>query len=309
MSTIQARPQSGILPEASPHALFMTLDIRPGDEHLSAARALLKAAPALSDALASDNPDGALVSAVGVGSNAWTAITGRANPQALRDFQARGDGLRKAPATPTDIMLHIRSLRPDLNFELARRILATAPGSVVVRDETNGFRYFDARDLTGFVDGTENPEGDERGEVALVGDEDPEFIGGSHVILQRYVHDLDRWQRLTQEAQENVIGRTRDTDEELDDAVRPDSAHISRVVIEEDGEELEILRHSLPWGGSTEAGLVFIAYSRDAGIFDRMLDRMFAMSGDGVHDNLMDYTQAMTGGYFFVPSLDLIDSL
>ncbi|MGB0722079.1 MAG: Dyp-type peroxidase [Gammaproteobacteria bacterium] len=309
MSSTAPRPQSGILPEASPHALFLTLDIRPGAESMAAARALIKSVPTLTRDLAGDNPDGGLVSAVGIGSGAWSTISGREPPRALRDFQSRNDGLRKAPATPTDLMLHIRAQRPDLNFELARRILTTAPEAVIVRDETPAFRYFDARDLTGFVDGTENPEGDERAEVALVGDEDPDFRGGSHVILQRYVHDLARWKQLDKETQEKIIGRTRDTDEELDDAIRPDSAHISRVVIEDDGEELEILRHSLPWGGSGEAGLVFIAYSRDANIFDRMLDRMFNLAGDGVHDNLMDYTQAMTGAYYFVPSLDQLENL
>ena len=291
-------PQSGILPEASPHAVFLTADLSRDPDAAGRARAACALIPTLSDELAATDPAAGLVSVLGVGPGAWAELVGAERPAQLQTFRARAEGLRKAPATPTDLLLHIRSARRDLNYELAQRCVAVA-----------AFRYLDARDLTGFVDGTENPEGEERAAVALVGDEDPSFIGGSYVLLQRYVHDLSRWATLPKADQEGVIGRTKDTDEELDDGLKPPTAHISRVVIEQDGEELEILRHSLPYGDSREAGLVFVAYSRQRSIFDLMLDRMFHADADGHYDHLMDYTRAVSGAYYFAPSQELLAGL
>lgn len=302
-------PQSGILPEASSHAIFLTLRLKSGDQAVAGARHLLGAAPRLTGELATAYPNAGLFSVVAVGADCWQTLVGTPNPKQLSPLRERRFGDRVSPSTPADLMVHIRSERRDLNFELERRILAAAEDSIEVIEERVGFRYLDSRDLTGFVDGTENPEGDERSEVALVGDEDPEHAGGSYVILQRYVHDLERWQQLPQAEQEGIIGRTKDTDEELGDDIKPESAHIARVVIEEDGEELEILRHSMPWGHCKQAGLMFIAYTRQQRIFDKMLDSMFDTQHSGVHDRLMEFTRAETGAYFFAPSLTEIERL
>lgn len=301
--------QSGILPEASSQALFITLNVQAGDSSLENCRKMLKACPTLTTALQAAYPDAGLCSTISIGAGCWTALMKSARPAQLMDFQARTLGLLKAPATPADILLHIRSERRDINFELARQILAVAGESVSIHEENPAFRYLDSRDLTGFVDGTENPEGDERADVALVGTEDPEHASGSYVLLQRFVHDLNRWQQLEQADQEKIIGRTRDTDEELDDDSKPESAHISRVVIEDDGEELEILRHSLPYGDSSEHGLMFNAYCANLSIFERMLDSMFDSNNSGVHDKLMEFTEAKTGAYFFAPSLQALKAL
>lgn len=308
-SLIMPTPQGGILPESNQHALFLSLDLAPGDESVAAVRRLLARLPAMTDEIAASDADAGLVSVVGIGPGVWALLTEAPRPRQLADYRPRYDGARKAPATPTDLFVHIRSERQDLNFELGRRLLAEAQDAVRVRDEVSGFRYLDSRDLTGFVDGTENPEGDERADVALVGDEDPLAAGGSYVLVMRFVHDLARWGQLTQHEQEQVIGRTKDTDEELDDAIRPESAHISRVVIEEDGKELEILRHSMPYGTTEEHGLLFLAYSARREIFDLMLDSEFAGAGEGVHDRLMDYTSARTGAYYFAPSLEALAKL
>lgn len=304
-----ATPQSGILPEANTHGLFLTLDITAGEQAMAQARAMLAQVPQLTAQLAKQHPDAGLSSAVSIGPGVWDVLTGAASPQQLAPFRARVLGRRKAPATPSDILLHIRSERRDLNFELARNVLASAGDALRLVEEVPGFRYLDSRDMTGFVDGTENPEGDERAAVALIGDEDRAGEGGSYVLLQRFVHDLATWSTLSQAEQEAVIGRTKDTDEELDDEIKPESAHISRVVIEEDGEELEILRHSMPYGDSRQAGLVFIAYCARREIFDRMLDSMFDTAGEGVHDHLMDFTRAETGAFFFAPSLEQLAAL
>lgn len=299
-----ATPQSGILPEANPHGLFITLDINSGEQVTAQVRKAMAQVPQLTSALAQQHPDDNLTSVVSIGPGVWDVLSGKAAPREMAAFQPRVLGRRKAPATPADILLHIRSERRDLNFELARSILAGASDAVRIVEEVPGFRYLDSRDMTGFVDGTENPEGEDRAEVALVDKNDPAGEGGSYVLLQRFVHDLTSWETLSQSHQEMIIGRTKDTDEELDDSIKPETAHISRVVIEEDGDELEILRHSLPFGDSQQAGLMFIAYCARREIFDKMLDSMFDQSGEGVYDHLMDFTRAETGAYFFAPSLE-----
>jgi Dyp-type peroxidase family len=113
----------------------------------------------------------------------------------------------------------------DLCFELATQIMARIGDAVSQVDEVHGFRYFDDHDLIGFVDDTENPRGDAAMEAVLIGEEDAAFAGGSYVIVQKYLHDLDGWNALPTEAQERIIGRTKLSDMELDDSVKPTSAH------------------------------------------------------------------------------------
>lgn len=181
--------------------------------------------------------------------------------------------------------------------------------TVEVMDEVHGFRYLDTRDLTGFIDGTENPKGKQRALVALIGKDDPDFSGGSYVFTQRYVHNLKKWATLPLTQQESTIGRRKKDSKELSDKVKPPTAHISRVVIEEHGDELQIVRHSFPYGTMTEAGLFFIAYTKDLTIPEKMLKRMFGRTGDGLHDQLMDFTRAVSGATFFAPSLKVLTSL
>ena len=169
-------------------------------------------------------------------------------PADLHPFRELRSGTRLAPSTPGDLFFHIRAERMDLCFELAAQIMARLADSVTAVDETHGFRYFDDRDLTGFVDGTENPIGAESIAATIVGDEDPDFAGGSYVMVQKYLHDLLRWHRLPTETQEGIIGRTKLDDIELDDAVKPSYAHNALTTLVEDGEEVKILRHNMPFG-------------------------------------------------------------
>src|SRR5690606_10666647 len=170
---------------------------------------------------------------------------------------------------------------------------------------------FDMRSIIGFVDGTENPDGREAVEFTTIGDEDPEFSGGSYVLVQKYLHDMERWNALSVEAQEGVIGRTKLSDIELDDAVKPDSSHSSLTTIVENGEEVKILRDNMPFGrpGSGEFGTYFIGYARSPAPIEQMLENMFVGRPPGNYDRLLDYSRAITGGLFFVPSADLLESL
>lgn len=251
-----------------------------------------------------------LVSAVGVGSEAWPRLFETPPPPGLAPFPAMSDGPRRAPATPADIFIHIHGRRPDACFQLARRVMAQLGDAVRLVEEVQAFRTLGNRDLTGFVDGTENPKGAEMAEVALVPGDDPSFAGGSYVSIQRWVHDLAAWETLPVREQEGVIGRTKADDREMDDEVKPPFAHIARVVIEdEEGEELAVLRHSLPYGTTGEHGLYFVAYGATPDNFRLMLERMVKADTGGHHDRLMDYTRPVTGASFFCPNLEFLADL
>lgn len=301
-------PQSGVLPDANAHATFMTFKLAPGAENASSARSVCSQVPILTEDIRRDGEEGNLFSVAAVGANAWDSVFGGKRPSLLRPFAALENGGRKAPSTAGDILVHIRSDRADLNFELARRVFTAFGDAVSLVEEIHGFRYLDSRDLIGFVDGTENPTGDHRAKVALVDDEDTDFAGGSYVALQRYIHDLPKWATVGVSEQEQIIGRTKADNIEFKSEEKAPYAHIKRVSIKDDGKSLELMRHSMPYGTADEHGLYFIAYCGTPDNFDKMLERMIVPDADGPHDHLMDYTTAVTGVSFFAPSLDFLKS-
>jgi len=301
-----SQPQAGILPEPSQSALFLILRVRNRVADGGTVARASAGVPALVAKVAAADRRSRLVCTVGCGPEFWDLISPAKRPKGLRRFTAIDT---RTPSTGGDLLLHIISRRSDFNFELARRIMTQLGDTVEVMDEVHGFRYLDTRDLTGFIDGTENPKGKQRALVALIGKDDPDFSGGSYVFTQRYVHNLKKWATLPLTQQESTIGRRKKDSKELSDKVKPPTAHISRVVIEEHGDELQIVRHSFPYGTMTEAGLFFIAYTKDLTIPEKMLKRMFGRTGDGLHDQLMDFTRAVSGATFFAPSLKVLTSL
>jgi porphyrinogen peroxidase len=303
-------PQAGIIPAPSPNALFLVLRVLDPPSNGRAVAQVMAGVPALVEKVGVVDPRAKLVGTVGFGSSFWDVISPNKRPSGLHSFKAVEGGPLRAPSTGGDVLLHVLSKRHDLNFELAMRLRAQLGDMVVVMDEVHGFQYLDSRDLTGFIDGTENPSGaKDRAQVALIGDEEKAFAGGSYVFTQRYVHNLKKWATVPTAEQEKAIGRKKKDSTELSAKAKPPTAHISRVVMEENGEELEIVRHSFPYGTVSEAGLFFIAYSKTLDIPEKMLSRMLGTSGDGLHDHLMDYTQAVSGATFFAPSLEVLKSL
>jgi putative iron-dependent peroxidase len=248
---------------------------------------------------------------VGFGSEAWNPLFGKPRPAELHKLPVLGGGNRVAVSTPGDILFHIRAQRSDLSFEFAYQLVTRLGSSVSIIDEVHGFRYFDLRSMVGFVDGTENPQGREMVDATIIGDEDSDFKGGSYVITQKYLHDLAGWNSLKTEDQEGIIGRTKLTDIELDDSVKPPFAHnvVSKLV--ENGREIKILRDNMPFGeaGKGEYGTYFIGYSRSPSTTEKMLRRMFEGTSTGDYDHLLDFSRAVTGNLFFVPSGDFIDNL
>jgi putative iron-dependent peroxidase len=244
------------------------------------------------------------------GSDAWDRLFGPPRPKELHPFREI-HGQHHAVSTPGDILFHIRATRMDLCFELATQIMSRLGGAVRATDEVHGFNYFDDRDLIGFVDGTENPVEQAALDATIIGEEDAAFAGGSYVIVQKYLHDLQGWNALPIEAQERIIGRTKLADIDLDDAVKPTSAHNALTTIMEDGKQLEILRDNMPFGdvGKGEFGTYFIGYARSPRRIEQMLVNMFIGRPPGNYDRLLDYSRAVTGTLFFVPSMTFLENV
>ncbi|HKD69791.1 MAG TPA: Dyp-type peroxidase [Candidatus Binataceae bacterium] len=303
-------PQAVVVP-LTRAAIFLIVTINPGAASEDAVRSLCADLAALVRAVAFRDSEGQLSCVMGIGSEAWDRLFGAPRPAELHSLREISAGSRRAVSTPGDLLFHIRAERMDLCFELAALIMARLADAVTPIDEVHGFRYFDARDLLGFVDGTENPDGQEALGAALIGGEDPGFAGGSYVIVQKYLHDLERWNALPTEAQERIIGRTKLSDVELDDAVKPTSAHNALTTIVEDGQEIKILRANMVFGrvGHGEFGTYFIGYARSAGTTEQMLINMFIGRPPGNYDRILDFSRAVTGCLFFVPSASLLESL
>jgi putative iron-dependent peroxidase len=255
--------------------------------------------------------EGGLSCVMGFGSGAWDRLFGAPRPAELHPFREIRAGDRHAVSTPGDLLFHIRAKRMDLCFELATQFMARIGNAVSTVDEVHGFRYFDDRDLIGFVDGTENPRGEAAVDAVLVGQEDAVFAGGSYVIVQKYLHDLGAWNALSTEAQERIIGRTKLSDIELDDSVKPTSAHNALTTIVENGKEIKILRDNMPFGSAAhgEFGTYFIGYSRSPRTIERMIENMFVGRPPGNYDRLLDFSRAITGNLFFVPSATFLETV
>jgi porphyrinogen peroxidase len=292
-------------------AIFLVVTINPGAASLAAVRSFCGDLPALLRAVGFRDIEGNLSGVMGIGSDAWDRLFGQKRPAELHPFREIKSGPRHAVATPGDLLFHIRAKRMDLCFELATQIMARLGEAVSPVDEVHGFRYFDDRDLIGFVDGTENPTGQAAIDAACVGAEDAAFAGGSYVIVQKYLHDVAGWNALATEAQERIIGRSKLSDIELDDAVKPTSAHNALTTIVEGGEEIKIVRDNMPFGrvADNEFGTYFIGYARSPRTIEQMLENMFIGRPPGNYDRLLDFSFAKTGNLFFVPSATFLDNV
>jgi putative iron-dependent peroxidase len=291
-------------------ALFLVMTINPGANQRATVRSLCGDLASLVRAVGFRAGDAGLSCVLGIGSDAWDRLFGQPRPVELHPFREIRAAGRHAVATPGDLLFHIRAQHFDLCFELGTQIVARLGDAVSPVDEVHGFRYFDARDLLGFVDGTENPTGQAAMDATLIGAEDAEFAGGSYVIVQKYLHDLAGWNALPTEEQERIIGRTKLSDIELDEASKPSSAHNALTTIVKDGKEIKILRDNMPFGrAGGEFGTYFIGYSRSPGTIEQMLENMFIGNPPGNYDRLLDFSRAVTGSLFFVPSATFLDNV
>lgn len=294
-------------------ATFLVLAVADGDKATSTVRSTLASVADLTKNVAIRDLTASFAVTAGIGSRIWDRITGIPRPAELHPFKEIRGGKHTAVSTPGDLLFHIRSERRDLNFEFERQLMDALGNSVTTVDETVGFRYFDVRDLLGFVDGTANPTGPAVDDSVLIADEDAKAVGGSYVVVQKYVHDMKRWKAMSTEQQESIIGRTKFENIELDDAPEgKQQSHKSLATIEDaNGNEYDILRDNMPFGspGSNEFGTYFIGYSRRLWVIEKMLERMFVGDPPGLHDRILDYSTPLTGATFFVPSATMLSSL
>jgi putative iron-dependent peroxidase len=292
-------------------AIFIVATVNSGGASREAVRSFCGDLPALLRAVGFRDIEGDLSCVIGIGSEAWDRLFGQPRPAELHPFREFKAGSRHAVATPGDLLFHIRANRMDLCFELATQIMARLGEAVAVVDEVHGFRYFDDRDLIGFVDGTENPTAKTAIDAVYLGAEDALFAGGSYVIVQKYLHDVAGWNALPTETQERIIGRTKLSDIELDDAVKPTSAHNALTTIVEGGREIKIVRDNMPFGrvGDKEFGTYFIGYARSPRTIEQMLENMFVGRPPGNYDRLLDFSVAKTGNLFFVPSATFLENV
>ncbi len=293
-------------PESS--AIFLVATVRAGVE--ADAREAIADVPGVIRAVAFRRPEARLTCVVGIGAHLWDRMYDAPRPRHLHPFEPIAGSVHTAVATPGDLLFHIRAHRPDLCFELATQIAARFDGLIDVVSEVHGFKFFDQRDLLGFVDGTENPSGVDAEAAVIVGEEDPAYAGSSYVIVQKYLHDLDAWNKLAVEQQELTIGRRKLDDIELPDSVKPSNSHVVlNTIVDEDGAERQIVRENMPFGevGASEFGTFFIGYAADPGVTEEMLRNMFIGKPPGNHDRILDFSTAVTGSLFFVPTTTFLE--
>lgn len=290
-------------------AIFVIATINDGAE--AAVHDALTGLSGLGRAVGFRTPASALAVVTSIGSDAWDRLFSGPRPAGLHPFPELRGARHHAPSTPGDLLFHIRAGAMDVCFEMAGQIMKSLDGAVTVVDEVHGFKFYENRDLLGFVDGTENPDGPDALAAVQIGDEDPEFAGGSYVHIQKYLHDMSSWESLSVAEQELVIGRSKLDDIEMPDDVKPANSHVAlNVITDADGNQLQILRANMPFGrvGSAEFGTYYIAYSADPTVTERMLRNMFIGDPPGNTDRILDFSTPVTGLLFFTPTTDFLDS-
>jgi porphyrinogen peroxidase len=298
-----------VLTPLTASAMIIVLTIDAGGE--SVVHDLLADLSGLARTVGFRSPEGALAVVTGLGSAAWDRVFAGPRPAELHPFSPLDGGRHQAVSTPGDLLFHIRAATMDLCWELASLVVARLAGAATVVDEVHGFRYFDERDLLGFVDGTENPTGAAAEAAVTIGAEDPTFAGGSYVIVQKYIHDMAAWEAIAVEEQERVIGRAKLSNVEMADDVKPANSHVAlNTIIEPDGTQRQILRDNMPFGSLSagEFGTYFIGYAETPSVTELMLRRMFLGDPPGNYDRILDFSTAVTGCLFFVPTTDFLDA-
>lgn len=300
-------PQAVLTPLTA-SAIFLVVTIEP-DRH-DTVRDVLANLSGLQRTVGFREQNDGLALVTGIGSDAWDRLFDGPRPAELHPFVALHGDRHHAVSTPGDLLFHIRAERADLCFELATLITDALGDAVTVVDEVHGFKYFDARDLLGFVDGTENPDGAAATAAVTVGSEDPSFAGSSYVIVQKYLHDMAAWNAISVEEQERVIGRRKLSNVELSDDVKPSNSHVAlNVITDDDGVQRQILRENMPFGavGTREFGTYFIGYASTPSVIEQMLRNMFLGDPPGNYDRILDFSTAVTGSLYFVPCAEFLD--
>lgn len=301
-----AREQWGICTEANLHGLHLFFNAHEGYEPVI--REALSQLPKMFEEISEQFSEGMFSGVIAIGASFWQELYPDDMPPGLKPFPAMGEDDRYMPASPMDLFIQLRSDRQDVNYIASRRLMTLFGETVELIEQVPCFRYLDGRDLTGFVDGTENPKGRKRREVALLSGSG-KFDAGSFVHVQRYRHHLNRWEKLPSQEQELIIGRTKIDDREFEGDEMPSTAHVKKANIKNsEGKTRELMRQSMPYGDLSHQGLLFISYCSDPDAFAAILKNMVMGDDEGDYDHMLNYTTAETGAAFFAPSIDFLVS-
>lgn len=297
--------QKGICAEPNLHALYLTLNVI--DDDASAMRNKVAQILALFAHYDEEYYEAMVSGIVAIGTDYWYELYPRLIPQELSPFPITNRDDRNAPATPGDLFVQIKADRMDICHAIGAEVIQLLQPHVDLYEEVRGFRYLDGRDLTGFVDGTENPKGMRKFNVALVGDQDLDFTGGSYIHIQRYRHNMKKWQQLEVSEQEEIIGRKKADNIKLKSDDTAPFSHIQRTSLKDEyGNNLEILRQNMPYGDMTIQGLYCVSCAKSPKPFTDILKSRILGDAEGNYDKLLDFTSAETGGAFFAPSINFI---
>ncbi|WP_313419025.1 Dyp-type peroxidase [Sphingobacterium multivorum] len=243
---------------------------------------------------------------LGISHHAWKKLElNEPMPKELVPFEPIIGQKHIAVATPGDLHFHIRAYEKSYCIDMATEIAALLSPVADCKEEVHGFRYWDGRSILGFVDGTENPLGEDRAFFGIVGDEDAAYTGGSYLFVQKYIHDMNAWRSLPVAEQEKVIGRSKANDIEMGDDEKPTNSHSALANV---GDDLKIVRDNMPFGqiATNEMGTYFIAYASTFSTVQLMLNRMFIGEPEGNYDRILDFSTAHTGSLFFCPTINML---
>jgi putative iron-dependent peroxidase len=277
--------QPGILGPLPQAARFLTFTLRHGADPRPALRRL--AALCTGDSMV-----------VGLGESLVAALGASVN--GLHPFPVHTGHGFTVPATPAELWCWLRNDDRGELVHATHQVRGALADAFAAESIIDSFMYGDSRDLSGYVDGTENPTGDEAVETALVRDRGPGLDGSSFVAVQRWRHDLDAWSAKTPAEQDDTFGRRVTDNTEFDEA--PASAHVKRTAQESFEPAAFVVRRSMPWADADGEGLVFIAFGASLDPFEALLRRMVGAE-DGITDALFTFTRPETGAYFWCPPI------
>ena len=297
--------QKGICAEPNLHALFLTFTVVEDDPQ--AMRVKLAKILELFSHFDDEYYEAMVSGIIAIGTNYWYELYPDIIPRELVPFPDIHCEDRNAPNSPGDLLIIIKADRMDICHAIGVEVIQLLTPQVDLFEEVRGFRYLDGRDLMGFVDGTQKPRGMRKLAAALVSDDDPDFAGGSYVHIQRYRHNMHKWQLLPINKQEQIFGRTKTTNTKLaENDIAPFSHAIRASLNSQSSGEVNMLTQNMPYGDMSTQGLYFIACARSPQPFIQMLQSRVVGDEQGHYDKLLDYTTAETGGAFFAPSVTFI---
>lgn len=285
-------PQAGIFALGTSSHAYLEFDLLDPKQHASLASAV-------SAIREPRTTTGGVNFVIGFRPELWRALVPSDTPPGIEGFNRdiRGAEGFVMPATQHDALVWLSGSTYDVLFDMARSVVRDLASLATLADETSSWPYRHDRDLTGFIDGSENPTLLDAPVAALIPDGQP-GAAGSVLLLQKWKHLVAQWEALPVERQEAIMGRRKLDGVELEN--KPSDSHVARTDQDEFG---KIFRRNMPWGGVNDHGTMFVGFSADQQRLSKMLDSMAGLVS-GARDALTRYTHPLTGSYYFVPSVE-----